>query len=387
MEPRVLQHDSQGQGEPVVLIPGGLTGWLSWIPHQKRLAGRHRAIRIQPIHNELGSAGLPGDPGYTAETEREALRLTLDALGLESSHLVGWSGGGKSALEFAIEYPDRVRSLTLVEPAAYWILEQLGVGLEDVKRVNSLVHGLFGRPVTGDDLAMFLELAGFVQTARDAPSHPNWDRWLSHRMAFVMAGRGARPSGAHAGGAIGHYLPCAADQGDEDGRLAQAGGRCSRGAAAEGVSRGARRRSRPPHREHRRVPAGAGGAPDAHLRRPAGVSERASQSYRGAADGTSTSTPTTAERPPTLEAATVARHAPMVHDPHRTSYTYDGAADPSEPGGRALDVRDLLFHESRRPGQHDLIRPVHDRAPGWIKGVSPSSECQWRVIAGPRIPL
>ena len=52
MEPRVLQHDVQGQGEPIVLVPDGLTGWLSWIPHQERLAGRYRAIRVQPIHNE-----------------------------------------------------------------------------------------------------------------------------------------------------------------------------------------------------------------------------------------------------------------------------------------------------------------------------------------------
>lgn len=188
MEPRVLQHDVQGQGEPVVLIPGGLTGWLSWIPHQERLAGRYRAIRVQPIHNELGSAGLPGDPGYTAATEREALRLTLDALGLDSPHLVGWSGGGKAALEFATEYPDRVRSLTMVEPAAYWILEQRGDGHTDVGRVNSLVHGLFGRPVTEDNLAEFLALAGFVESAQDAPSHPNWNRWLTHRMALSWQG-------------------------------------------------------------------------------------------------------------------------------------------------------------------------------------------------------
>jgi pimeloyl-ACP methyl ester carboxylesterase len=178
----------QGQGEPIVLVPGGLTGWLSWIPHQERLAGRYRAIRVQPIHNELGSAGLPGDPGYTAATEREALRLTLDELDLERPHLVGWSGGGKAALEFAAEYPDRVRSLTLVEPAAYWVLEQLGDRLEDVQRVNSFVHGLFGRPVTEDDLATFLELAGFVDSAREAPSHPNWGRWLPHRMALSWQG-------------------------------------------------------------------------------------------------------------------------------------------------------------------------------------------------------
>lgn len=188
MEPRVLQHETQGEGEPIVLVPGGLTGWLSWMPHQQRLASRYRVTRVQPIHNELGSAGLPGYSGYTAEIEREALRLTLDALALERPHLVGWSGGGKAALEFAAEYPDRVRSLTLVEPAAYWILEQLGDQLEDIQRVNALVHGLFGRPVTEDDLATFLELAGFVESARDAPSHPNWERWLAHRMALSWQG-------------------------------------------------------------------------------------------------------------------------------------------------------------------------------------------------------
>jgi pimeloyl-ACP methyl ester carboxylesterase len=188
VEPRVLQHDVQGQGEPIVLVPGGLTGWLSWIPHQVRLAGRYRAIRVQPIHNELGSAGLPGDPGYTAEIEREALRLTLDELDLERPHLVGWSGGGKATLEFAAAYADRVRSLTLIEPAAYWVLEQLGDRLADVQRVNSFVHGLFGRPVTEDDLATFLELAGFVDSALDARSHPNWGRWLPHRMALSWQG-------------------------------------------------------------------------------------------------------------------------------------------------------------------------------------------------------
>ncbi|MHB8273841.1 MAG: hypothetical protein ACYDC9_03600 [Dermatophilaceae bacterium] len=76
MKPSVLQHDDQGLGEPIVLIPGDLRGWLSWIPHQERLAGRYRTIRVQPTHNELGSAGLPGDLGYTAEIERESLRLT-----------------------------------------------------------------------------------------------------------------------------------------------------------------------------------------------------------------------------------------------------------------------------------------------------------------------
>ncbi|HEX9121909.1 MAG TPA: alpha/beta hydrolase [Actinomycetota bacterium] len=174
MEARILRHDSRGQGDPIVLVPGGLTGWLSWVPHQERLADRYRVIRVQPIHNELGSEGRPGEPGYTAVVEREALRMTLDELDLERPHLAGWSGGGKTLLEFATEYPERVRSLTLVEPAAYWILEQLDQQDRVVEQLNGFIHALYGKDVTEDDLATFLEYAGFLELAsyptRDTPS-------------------------------------------------------------------------------------------------------------------------------------------------------------------------------------------------------------------------
>ena len=81
---------------------------------------------MQPIHNELGTAGKPGDPSYTRETERESLRLTLDHLEIEEADFAGWSSGGKALIDFTAVYPSRVRSLALVEPAAYWILEELG---------------------------------------------------------------------------------------------------------------------------------------------------------------------------------------------------------------------------------------------------------------------
>jgi len=184
MEPRVLQFDDRGAGEPLVLVPGGLTGWVSWLPHQERLLSRLRVIRVQPIHNELGSKGVPGEPGYTSHIERESLRLTLDALDLERPNLAGWSGGGLALIEFAIEYPGRVRSLTLIEPAAYWILAQLGERIDEVEQSNAFVHGLFGREVSEDELATFLRLGGLAGPGEDVRSHPNWGRWLEHRMTL-----------------------------------------------------------------------------------------------------------------------------------------------------------------------------------------------------------
>ncbi|HUP16914.1 MAG TPA: alpha/beta hydrolase [Acidimicrobiia bacterium] len=184
MEPRVLIYNEAGEGNPLVLVPGGLTGWLSWIPHQERLSTNHRVVRVQPIHNELGSDGKPGDPGYTAEVERDSLLLTLDQMGVEAADFAGWSGGGRALIEFAVAYPDRVRSLTLVEPAAYWILEQLGEEDVAVEELNRFIHGLAGKDVTEDDLANFLVHAGFVEDFAQARLQPNWERWTSHRMAL-----------------------------------------------------------------------------------------------------------------------------------------------------------------------------------------------------------
>jgi pimeloyl-ACP methyl ester carboxylesterase len=184
MKPRVLHYDDRGEGEPLVLLPGALTGWLSWAGHQDRLAASRRVIRMQPMHNELGSAGQTGAPGYTAETERESIRLTLDKLGIDAADFAGWSGGGRAAIELALEYPKRVRTLTLVEPGAYWMLRQLGEHSGEVAEFTSLLDQLAGKDVSEDDLARFLAMAGFTRPGQDPRLLPVWERWVPHRAAL-----------------------------------------------------------------------------------------------------------------------------------------------------------------------------------------------------------
>lgn len=214
-----------------------------------------------------GSKGVPGDPGYTTAIERESLRLTLDALDLELPHLAGWSGGGLALIAFAIEYPQRVRSLTLVEPAAYWILARLGERIDEVQESNAFVHGLFGREVSEDELATFLRLGGLAEQDGDVRSHPNWGRWVEHRTTLSwLSPLLDRPDLS-----IGDLSHITAPVLVTRGRRRQpstAGSWTSSGSACRMPGwRSSRGITRPPHPTDRRLPGDAGGPFGARLRR------------------------------------------------------------------------------------------------------------------------
>ncbi|MBI2979431.1 MAG: hypothetical protein HYY41_01145, partial [Chloroflexi bacterium] len=43
-----------GKGVPLVLVPGGLTGWLSWEPHTERLSATRKVIQVQLLNVQYG---------------------------------------------------------------------------------------------------------------------------------------------------------------------------------------------------------------------------------------------------------------------------------------------------------------------------------------------
>ena len=153
----------------------------------------------------------------------------------------------RPALEFACAYPGRVRTLTLVEPAAYWILEQLGERDEVVDELNAFVQPLYGHQVTPDDLATFLEYAGFVRDRKEASSHPNWERWLPHRMALSWQSEEVDHPDRRVDDLVGVSCPTLLVKGDRHRRLAQTGGRRPGRVAAAGQGGGARGRPCEPH--------------------------------------------------------------------------------------------------------------------------------------------
>ena len=194
MYARVLEYDFAGAGEPpLVLLPGGLTGWQSWLPLVPALSGDRCVVRIQLICNAEGLAGRPGDPSYDAEIERESIEITLEQAGVSEMHLVGWSNGGRVALDFALAHPHRVLSLTLIEPAAYWLAAE-----EDAtaREFHQYLTGCAGRELTDDDLREFLVRAGLGSEETDFTALPQWEFWSSCRQSLSWGGERMTASAA-----------------------------------------------------------------------------------------------------------------------------------------------------------------------------------------------
>jgi pimeloyl-ACP methyl ester carboxylesterase len=101
---------------PVLLIGGAACSMLYWDDEFcARLAAGPRFV-LRYDHRDTGRSTTcpPGEPNYTISDLRDDLIGVLDAFGIERAHLVGLSMGGGLAQLAALEYPDRVASLTLI---------------------------------------------------------------------------------------------------------------------------------------------------------------------------------------------------------------------------------------------------------------------------------
>jgi pimeloyl-ACP methyl ester carboxylesterase len=186
-----MPFDAKGSGRPLVLVGGGLTGYASWIPHQERLAGARRVVRVQPLAVQLGLDEQTLPEGYSVKMESGALAATIDALGVAGPvDLVAWSYGAAITLEYALDNPSRVRTLTLIEPPAFWTLDATGswdaTSRKESEDLRALYAGMKARgTVSEDDLATFVRAVAICPPDKDPRTLPGWPAWVKHRRSLL----------------------------------------------------------------------------------------------------------------------------------------------------------------------------------------------------------
>lgn len=174
---------TEGEGAPIVLVPGGLTGCISWEPHARRLAATRKVIRVQLLNVEHGLKDRPLPPGYTLRTEADALGTTLDEIVPgDPVDIAAWSFGAATALSYALDHPGRVRTLTLIEPPAFWVLspDYHHPGLDELRRSSERTR----EEVSEDRLAEFVRLVGISPPDVDPRSLPQWPLWVKYRRSL-----------------------------------------------------------------------------------------------------------------------------------------------------------------------------------------------------------
>jgi pimeloyl-ACP methyl ester carboxylesterase len=116
VEPGVeLEYTVRGRGEPVILVHAGLFAhWFQPLLEEKALTGRYRVVSFYRI-GYAGSGRVAG--GVTLARQAQHVVALMRHLGIERAHVVGHSSGANIALQLALDAPERVQSLALLEPA------------------------------------------------------------------------------------------------------------------------------------------------------------------------------------------------------------------------------------------------------------------------------
>jgi pimeloyl-ACP methyl ester carboxylesterase len=106
----ILTHREDGQGEPLLLLNGGMMSMVAWEPLAAPLAESYRVVRCD-FRGQLLS---PGEPRPDLAAHVEDLVALLDALEIGKAHLAGTSFGGIVGLLLAARHPQRVASLAAI---------------------------------------------------------------------------------------------------------------------------------------------------------------------------------------------------------------------------------------------------------------------------------
>ena len=179
-EPRA-QASVLGSGSPVILLGGGLLGADAWGSVPVVLAKSHRVINVQSLAVQYGLEDRPLPAGYSLMTEVAAVRAALDDLAVERADVIGMSHGAVTALLFALGNQHRVRTLTLVEPPAFWVLPNHGRDDPGAREMQEFVGSLRGGTISDAHVERFRCLLGDCAGGRSPRQSPQWGQWMKYR--------------------------------------------------------------------------------------------------------------------------------------------------------------------------------------------------------------
>jgi pimeloyl-ACP methyl ester carboxylesterase len=123
-----------GSGKPLVILHGFLGFSDNWVTLGKKWAEQYRVI----IADARNHGNSPHDQTFSYESMVEDLRYLINELVLDNFVLMGHSMGGKTAMKYAVSFPEKVEKL---------IVADMGVKYYPVTH-DGLLKSLLDLPIT-----------------------------------------------------------------------------------------------------------------------------------------------------------------------------------------------------------------------------------------------
>ena len=110
----VIEFGDRGAGEPILLVHGGVfSDWFAPVVTSPEL-DRFRVLRIR----RAGYVDASPPPAHVTLGDHAAhCAALLTELGIDSAHVCGHSSGALIALELALQRPEVVQTMVLLEPS------------------------------------------------------------------------------------------------------------------------------------------------------------------------------------------------------------------------------------------------------------------------------
>ena len=178
-----LRGVMQRQGPPLLLFPAmSLPGWMTWRRLIHSLQEQRPVLTFQLLANRMALEGRHIPAGYSVRAETRAIEGALEHEGMSGPFdVVGHSAGGVLALDFALENQRKIRSLTLIEPPAAWVLEEAGCLDNELRAFLQDRVAAYSGDVTEERYAAFL---------RETMGDPYYDPAKASHWSLLSAYRG-----------------------------------------------------------------------------------------------------------------------------------------------------------------------------------------------------
>lgn len=152
-----LSYRESGEGKPIIILHGLFGSSDNWLSIARELENEYKVYLV----DQRNHGSSPHDDDFTYEAMAADLADFLKEHSIEDPVIIGHSMGGKTAMQFALSYPELLRKLVVVDIAPRYYAPHHQTILEGLQSID--VENLESRREADKALANYVKELGVRQ--------------------------------------------------------------------------------------------------------------------------------------------------------------------------------------------------------------------------------